>query len=38
VYELVTLASIIEKEEKTDANKATIASIFYNRWGKGMYF
>ena len=31
IYEAITLASIIEKEEKVDANKSTIAWIFYNR-------
>lgn len=30
-YNMVTLASIIEKEERSDSNKATIAWIFLNR-------
>jgi UPF0755 protein len=36
VYQAITLASIIEKEEKTDGNKATVAGIFYNRIQRGM--
>jgi UPF0755 protein len=36
VYQTITLASIIEKEEKTDANKSTVAGIFYNRLQKKM--
>ena len=31
IYETLTLASIVEKEEKTGANKPTVAWIFYNR-------
>ena len=31
IYQIVTLASIVEKEEKNDANKPTVAWIFYNR-------
>lgn len=31
VYETITLASIVEKEEKSDSNKSTVAGIFYNR-------
>ena len=31
VYQAITLASIIEKEEKSDVNKSTVAWIFYNR-------
>ncbi len=31
VYEVITLASIVEKEEKNDDNKPTVAWIFYNR-------
>ena len=31
VYQTVTLASIVEKEEKNKANKPTVAWIFYNR-------
>jgi UPF0755 protein len=36
VYQAVTLASIIEKEEKADGNKPTVAGIFYNRLQRGM--
>ncbi len=35
-YNIVSLASIIEKEEKNDANKPTIAGIFLNRIQDGM--
>ncbi len=35
-YGAMKLASIIEKEESSDANKPTIASIFYNRLNEGM--
>jgi UPF0755 protein len=35
-YQTITLASIIEKEEKADGNKPTIAGVFYNRLQKGM--
>lgn len=31
VYQAITLASIVEKEEKNDVNKPTVAGIFYNR-------
>lgn len=31
VYQTITLASIVEKEEKNNANKPTVAGIFYNR-------
>ena len=31
VYQTITLASIVEKEEKNNANKPTVAWIFYNR-------
>ena len=31
VYQTVTLASIVEKEEKNNENKSTVAWIFYNR-------
>lgn len=36
MYNLITLASIIEKEEKSSANKPTIAWLFLNRIEKGM--
>jgi UPF0755 protein len=36
IYQTITLASIIEKEEKADGNKSTVAGIFYNRLQKGM--
>lgn len=35
-YEIVILASIIEKEEKNDANKSTVAWIFLNRLASKM--
>ena len=35
IYQTVTLASIVEKEEKNNANKPTVAWIFYNRLRKG---
>ena len=35
-YNIVTLASILEKEERTNANKPTIAGIFLNRIQQGM--
>ena len=31
VYQTITLASIVEKEEKNNTNKPTVAGIFYNR-------
>ena len=31
IYQTVTLASIVEKEEKNNANKSNVAWIFYNR-------
>ena len=31
VYQTITLASIVEKEEKNNSNKSTVAWIFYNR-------
>ena len=31
VYQTITLASNVEKEEKNNANKPTVAGIFYNR-------
>jgi UPF0755 protein len=36
IYQAITLASIIEKEEKAVGNKPTVAGIFYNRLQKGM--
>lgn len=36
MYEIVTLASIIEKEAKYDEDREKIASVFYNRLKKGM--
>lgn len=36
VYETITLASIVEKEEKNNSNKATVAWIFYNRLSSNM--
>ena len=36
VCQVVTLASIVEKEEKNNANKPTVAWIFYNRLDKWM--
>ncbi len=36
VYQTITLASIIEKEEKNNANKSTVAWIFYNRLNNWM--
>ena len=36
IYQIVTLASIVEKEEKNNANKSTVAWIFYNRLKKWM--
>lgn len=35
-YDIIILASIVEKEERTDANKATVAWIFLNRLKDGM--
>lgn len=35
-YEILSLASIIEKEEKSSANRPTIAGIFINRLDAGM--
>jgi UPF0755 protein len=35
-YETITLASIIEKEEKNADNKPTVAGIFFNRLQQGM--
>ena len=36
IYQTITLASIVEKEEKNNANKPTVAWIFYNRLNKWM--
>ena len=36
VYQTITLASIVEKEEKNNANKSTVAGIFYNRLNRWM--
>jgi len=35
-YDLLTLATVIEKEEKNNLNKATIAGIFFNRLSNWM--
>jgi UPF0755 protein len=36
VYQTITLASIVEKEEKNNTNKPTVAGIFYNRLNNWM--
>ncbi|MCY6372323.1 endolytic transglycosylase MltG [Clostridium ganghwense] len=36
LQELITVASIIEKEARVDEDRAKIASVFYNRLNKGM--
>ena len=36
LYDVVTLASIVEKEYKADSDKAPIAAVFYNRMHAGM--
>ncbi len=36
LYDLITLASIVEKEEKNPNNKSTVAGIFMNRIHKNM--
>ncbi|MBO4203618.1 endolytic transglycosylase MltG [bacterium] len=38
VYQLVTLASIVEKEEKNADNKPLVASVFFNRRDRNMSF
>ncbi|QRN86553.1 endolytic transglycosylase MltG [Clostridia bacterium] len=35
-YQIVTMASIVEKEAKLDSERATIAGVFYNRLAMGM--
>ncbi len=35
-YQVLTIASIIEKEAKTDADRAKIARVIYNRLAQGM--
>lgn len=37
VQEVVTLASIIEREAKVSADRPIISGVFHNRMGKGMY-
>lgn len=36
IYDIIKLASIVEKEEKNNGNKATVAGIFYNRLKSNM--
>ncbi|XOU94660.1 MAG: endolytic transglycosylase MltG [Candidatus Kerfeldbacteria bacterium] len=36
VYEIITLASIIEKEVSNDEDRKNVASVFYNRLNNGM--
>lgn len=36
LYDLMILASIVEKEEKNVDNKPTVAGVFFNRLGAGM--
>ena len=36
LYDVVTLASIVEKEYQAESDKAPIAAVFYNRLQKGM--
>jgi UPF0755 protein len=35
-YDLLIIASIVEKEERVDANRRTIAGVFFNRIDLGM--
>ncbi|MCY6484039.1 endolytic transglycosylase MltG [Clostridium aestuarii] len=36
IQELITIASVIEKEARTDSDRNKISSVFYNRLDKGM--
>lgn len=36
VYEIVTIASLIEREVKLDSERPLVASVIYNRFDKGM--
>ena len=36
LYDVVTLASMVEKEYQAESDKAPIAAVFYNRLQKGM--
>ena len=36
VYEIVTIASLIERETRVDSERATVASVIYNRLNTGM--
>lgn len=36
-HEIITLASIIEKEAKVDSERPIVSSVFHNRLKKGMY-
>jgi UPF0755 protein len=33
-YDVMTLATVVEKEERSKANKSTVAGIFFNRIDK----
>lgn len=35
IYEIITMASIIEKEASSDKDRKIIAGIFYKRWNEG---